>query len=146
MNNRKYFSFGSNMDREQMKERTPNATYIGVGRALDHDLVFNRRGSYRPGGVASIVPSKDLDAYGVVWAISDAELAKMDRIEDPEAYHRVTMPIVMDAGETIDCEVYIAYPQGDIPADQPYLEKIIAAAISAKLSEDWIARIKKYRK
>jgi gamma-glutamylcyclotransferase len=140
-----YFAFGSNMDREQMNKRAPQAEYVGVGYVPDHDLVFNRKGSYRPGGVASIVPASGARAYGVVWAISPAELAEMDRIEDPRAYERVQKTVITTDGKELLCNVYIAFPQGDIPADQPYLELIIKAAQTASLPPEWIDRIKKYR-
>ena len=44
------------------------------------------------------------------------------------------------------CHVYVAFSQGDILADQPYLELIIKAAEAASLPREWIDRIKKYRK
>jgi hypothetical protein len=40
---------------------------------------------------------------------------------------------VNENGETAQCNVYVAFPQGDIAADQPYLVLIIAAAKSAGL-------------
>lgn len=145
MNNELYFSFGSNMDRDQMKVRTPKAEYVGIGVIKNHDLVFNRRGSYRPGGVASIVPKNDSDVYGVVWSISHEELKEMDRIEDPTAYERVSKTVITNDGEELHCYVYISFPQGEIAADQPYLELIISAAKSAKLPSAWIDRLSHYR-
>jgi gamma-glutamylcyclotransferase (GGCT)/AIG2-like uncharacterized protein YtfP len=145
MNSELYFSFGSNMDRKQMKERTPLAEYIGVGYIPNHDLVFNRKGSYRPGGVASVVPKEGVNTYGIVWAISPDELKEMDRIEDPKAYERIHKTVIMSDGKQLTCNVYVAFPQGDIVADQNYLELIIAAAESAGLPAHWVERIKQYR-
>ena len=106
MNSELYFSFGSNMDREQMKQRVPQAEYVGVGYVPDHDLVFNRKGSYRPGGVASIVPMPGVRAYGVVWAISPEELAEMDRVEDPTAYERIQKTSDYDRRRRNLCAMY----------------------------------------
>jgi hypothetical protein len=145
VNSELYFSFGSNMDRAQMKERTPSAEYVGIGYVPDHDLVFNRKGTYRPGGVSSIVPKEGVNAYGVIWAISPEELEKMDRIEDPEAYERVLRTVIMEDGEEVKCNVYISFPQGDIPPDQPYLELVIKAAGSAGLPAHWVKRLKRYQ-
>jgi hypothetical protein len=140
-----YFSYGSNMDRDQMTKRTPLAEYVGVGHIPNHDLVFNRKGSYRPGGVASIVPEAGVNAYGVIWAISNEELVEMDRIEDPTAYERVQKNVTREDGKEFLCHVYVAFPQGNIPADQPYLELILAAAEKADLPPNWIVRLKGYR-
>jgi hypothetical protein len=145
MNTELYFSFGSNMDRDQMKKRTPSAEFVAIGHVPDHDLVFNRRGSYRPGGVASIVPCQGVDTYGVVWAVSPNELKKMDQIEDPKAYERVRKVVVTSNGDKLACNVYVAFPEGEIAPDQEYLELVIHAAEAAGLPESWIARIKRYR-
>lgn len=140
-----YFSFGSNMDHSQMKKRTPLAEFISIGYVPNHDLVFNRRGSYRPGGVASIEPFDGRNVYGVIWAISPEELKEMDRIEDPDAYERVEMDVISENGSAVRCHVYIAFSQGEFIADQPYLELIISAAKSSGLPEEWINRIEQYR-
>ena len=145
MNTELYFSFGSNMDHDQMKKRTPLAEYRGIGRIRNYDLVFNRKGTYRSGGVASIIPKDGVDVYGVLWAISPDELRQMDQIEDPDAYQRVQMIVTSEDGDEIPCHVYVSYPEGDIPADQPYLETILSAAASAGLPDEWIERIGKYR-
>jgi hypothetical protein len=70
---------------------------------------------------------------GVIWALHKSDLDEMDRIEDPKAYRRVKKIVVNENGETAQCNVYVAFPQGDIAADQPYLVLIIAAAKSAGL-------------
>jgi gamma-glutamylcyclotransferase (GGCT)/AIG2-like uncharacterized protein YtfP len=140
-----YFAFGSNMDRTQMKKRTPSAEYVGIGRIPNHDLVFNRKGTYRPGGVASIEPRPGIDVYGVVWSLSELDLAEMDRIEDPRAYQRVRKRVIKDGGGKADCNVYVAFPQGNIAPDKAYLELIIAAAQSADLPSHWIERLMQFR-
>ncbi len=145
MNSEFYFSFGSNMDHDQMKERTPMAECVGIGYVPNYDLVFNRIGSYRPGGVASIVPHAGINSYGVIWSISLNELQEMDRIEDPNAYERIKLDVVTQDGRILNCNVYVAFPQGEFAADQPYLEIIIAAAKSANLPDRWIERIMMYR-
>lgn len=145
MNSELYFSFGSNMDRDQMKKRTPNAEYVGIGYIPNHDLVFNRKGSYRPGGVSSVVPTQGINAYGVIWAISHDELDEMDRIEDPDAYRRIEKKVITENDEELVCQVYVSIPQGKIKADQPYLELIISAAKSANLPDYWITRLEQYR-
>jgi hypothetical protein len=81
-------------------------------------------------------------SYG---ALHNSDLDEMDRIEDPKAYRRVKKIVVNENGETVQCNVYVAFPRGDIAADQPYLELIIAAAKSAGLPQHWIQRIEWFR-
>lgn len=143
-----YFAYGSNMSERQIKERCPSAKKISNGCAPGYELVFNRKGTYRPGGVASIEksPNPDSRVFGVIWALSKSDFDKLDAIEDPTAYERVTLPINDDNNKVIECEVYIAYPEeGEIVPDPDYLELLINSAIEAKLPEDYIKTISNFR-
>jgi gamma-glutamylcyclotransferase (GGCT)/AIG2-like uncharacterized protein YtfP len=140
-----YFAYGSNMDGAQLAERVGPMQCLGVGRLKDHILAFNRRGTYRPGGVASVEPKSGRDVYGVVWRISPDGLSELDRIEDPAAYHRQSMIIEMRSGETIRCQVYVSFPEGVVSPDPDYLDLIIRAAKKVGLPADYIREIEALR-
>jgi gamma-glutamylcyclotransferase (GGCT)/AIG2-like uncharacterized protein YtfP len=136
------------MSEMQIKERCPSAQKISNGWIAGYELVFNRKGTYRPGGVASIEKNSNPDSrvYGVIWALSKSDFNKLDAIEDPTAYERVTLPISDDNNKIIESEVYIAYPEeGEITPDPDYLELLINSAIEAKLPEYYIKTISKFR-
>lgn len=123
-----YFAYASNMCPAQMRRRCPDAIEIGQGTLEAHRLVFNRRGTYRPGGVASIIPThRPIDTVpGVVWQLSPTDLATLDRIEDPTAYRRTTCTIFATPTNTWHCFAYTAIPQADhIPPDPDYLQILI---------------------
>lgn len=40
MNGRKYIAYGSNLNREQMAKRCPDAKVIGSGMLKDYELLF----------------------------------------------------------------------------------------------------------
>jgi len=141
-----YFAYGSNMDAEQMKERISASEYVGVGYLPDHELVFNRKGSYRPGGVASIVAKEGSTAYGVVWRMPSKVLPQLDQIEDPAAYERTEKTVHMLDGEKFESYVYVSFPQGDIDADPEYLEVIISAAEKINLPTSYIDDLKRHRR
>jgi gamma-glutamylcyclotransferase (GGCT)/AIG2-like uncharacterized protein YtfP len=88
-----YFSYGSNMSKKQMKERVPHAEVVGLGHILGYKLEFNRIGTYRAGGVASIVPHIGGEVHGVIWQVPKPELEALDKIEDPRAYDRIQMSV-----------------------------------------------------
>lgn len=139
----RYFAYGSNMSQQQILDRCPGASREGVGTLKGHRLAFTRRGSYRPGGVASVVPAGDDESvYGVVWKISDDDLSELDRIEDPDAYARRTMTIELLSGNSVESEVYVAFHQEDhIPPSPAYLDLIICGAIEAALPGEYISRL-----
>lgn len=140
-----YFSYGSNMDLSQMKERCPSAEKISNGYVENYSLVFNRKGDYRDGGVASIEPASNSRVYGVIFEMSKDDFKELDRIENPNSYVRKIMRInSLDHGE-LECNLYLAIPEGDISPDEEYLEKIISAAHIANLPLDYIQILKDYR-
>ncbi len=143
-----YFSFGSNMSTPQMLERCPSAERVGIGVIRQYELVFNRKGSYRPGGVASIVPSEnpDQNVFGVIWKISSEDLEGLDDIEDPSAYERVTIDVQLLGGQILPCQTYLAFPQAQhVTPDPHYLELLLDAAKAAALPPDYIDLISRFR-
>ena len=73
-----YFAYGSNMSYEQMKERCPDSKYVGIARLNGYKLDFTKMSRLRGGGVADIVESEDDCVYGVLYSITDDDLAKLD--------------------------------------------------------------------
>ncbi len=139
-----YFAYGSNMDVAQMQKRCPRAIYLGVGRLRDHRLSFNRKGSYREGAVASVVPSPGDQVYGVVWELEPDDLSDMDRVEDPRAYERVSV-LVDCPGSALACSMYRAFPQENTPKpDQEYVAILLKAAKAAELPRSYIQQLEGY--
>ncbi len=78
-----YFAYGSNLCVRQMALRCPDAS--GPRRAVlaDHDWLINQR------GVATVEPFDGTQVHGVVWQLSDHDLATLDSAEGvPERYRR----------------------------------------------------------
>jgi gamma-glutamylcyclotransferase (GGCT)/AIG2-like uncharacterized protein YtfP len=142
LNSYLYFAYGSNMNDEQMQKRCPSAKKIAIGKLKDYDIVFNRKGSYRPGGVASVHPEKNKIVYGIIWKINLLDLTKLDEIEDITAYDRKKLVIEDTNNKKHDCFVYIAKPQGTFEPDKNYFELLFSSAISANLPEEYLDRLK----
>lgn len=140
-----YFSYGSNMDKNQMLERCPTAVYKGVGLLPRHRLVFNRKGTYRDGSVASVESNIDDDkskVYGVVWEMTAKDLIEMDKIEDPLAYERVKT-VIQCQGSPLLCNMYVSIPESDPPPpDKEYVRLIVDAAKLAELPSGYIQSIR----
>jgi cation transport regulator ChaC len=141
-----YFAYGSNMSAEQMMARVRNARRLETGVVNDHRIEFNRKGSYRAGGVASIVHAAGANTYGVIWEIPEAEVSVLSKIEDPQAYEPITIDVMSDSGRFYECLAYRAYPQGSFEPDPEYLEVVIKAAREAQLPKKYIASLEAFRK
>jgi hypothetical protein len=132
------------MDEDQMHERCPSAEKVGVAVLRDHRLVFNRRGSYRDGGVASVVPEPGQRVYGVVWRIGAAEFERLDETEDATAYRRRIVATYGLDGSVWRTQLYQAIPEGEFPPDDAYVELLITAAEKAGLPPDYVAGLQRF--
>jgi gamma-glutamylcyclotransferase (GGCT)/AIG2-like uncharacterized protein YtfP len=76
-----YFAYGSNMDKEQMKLRCPDAICKGTAVLPDYKLTERR--------YADIDESEGGAVSGLLWSISEADLKALDRYEGwPNLYER----------------------------------------------------------
>ncbi|MEH3134278.1 MAG: poly-gamma-glutamate hydrolase family protein [Mycolicibacterium neoaurum] len=127
-----YFAYGSNLCTDQMAARCPDAR--GPVRAMlaDHDWLINER------GVATIEPAAGAEVHGVVWRISDADLAVLDRAEGiPVRYRRDRATVRTDDGPR-DAWIYIDH-RIEPGAPRPgYLERVIAGASHHGLPQRWL--------
>lgn len=141
-----YFAYGSNMVEEQMKERCKSAVKVGIGALNDHKIVFNRKGTYRPGGVASIEESEGQRVYGVIWKIHSSEFWELDEKEDPKAYVRRKIPVYTLSGEHHSCHIYEAIPQrGVFKPSKDYLKTMVRGAKEAGLPDDYIKYLEEFK-
>lgn len=70
-----YFAYGSNLCARQMAQRCPDAADPRPAVLADHDWLINQR------GVATVEPLAGNQVHGVVWRISDGDLATLDSAE-----------------------------------------------------------------
>ena len=136
-----YFAYGSNMDPAQMLARCPSAMMVCPVVLPEHRLVFNRSGTYRPGGVANIEPATDERVYGILWKMAGTDFTRLDQTEDPRAYRRGRARVYSLRGRPYDCHVYFAIPdQPDLP-DHDYLNGLIQAGHNAGLPPEYLTQL-----
>lgn len=132
-----YFAYGSNMSFEQMKERCPGSKYLGVARLNGYKLDFTKMSTIRGGGVADIVESADDCVYGILYSITDDELAVLDVKE--KGYTRQILTCfkyddLLDYNPLKGCDVealvytVVNKSAATIPPSMEYLKIILDAA------------------
>ncbi len=72
---RRYFAYGSNLCAAQMAARCPKALEEGVVELSGWRLIINGR------GVATLVPDPEARVFGLVWRLTPACEAALDRHE-----------------------------------------------------------------
>lgn len=141
-----YFAYGANMDPDELTRRVGAMEKVGKARLDDHRLVFNRDGHLWKGGVSSVVEHTGETVFGVLWRVTGPALKTLDAIEDPAAYARVTKTVVVeDDGQSVLCQIYVAYPEGERPPAPAYIALLLSAAEKAELPADYIAMLRAHR-
>ncbi|MEB4211887.1 poly-gamma-glutamate hydrolase family protein [Mycobacterium sp. 94-17] len=127
-----YFAYGSNLCVRQMAHRCPDAAHPRPAVLPDHDWLINQR------GVATVEPLAGNQVYGVVWQISDGDLATLDSAEGvPVRYRRDEMTVRTDDGPA-PAWVYIDHRVTPGPPRPGYLPRIIDGARQHGLPQRWV--------
>lgn len=102
------FAYGSNLDEDQMLRRCPGSWPTYSATLPAHRLAFAGRGTYRSGGVATVVSDPSSSVSGMVYEVPASDLARLDRCEGhPHVYERQTLPVLDVSGSVRMVEVYI---------------------------------------
>ncbi|CAF99374.1 unnamed protein product, partial [Tetraodon nigroviridis] len=80
-----YFAFGSNLLKERLAMANPSATFYTTGRLKDYELKFGLWAEQAEhlwhGGVATIQFHPGAEVWGVIWTLSNENLASLDNQE-----------------------------------------------------------------
>ncbi len=149
-----YFSFGSNLDPDQMRARCPAHREIGVAVLRDHKLVFPLYSGDWGGGVASVQLSHGNDVWGVLFDLTEEDLHALDGYEgfrtpgDPHnLYEReqIWVELVRPADGSVPRRVrawtYLAHTANAMPPSRRYLDAVIRGARAHRLPDDYVAAL-----
>jgi phage replication-related protein YjqB (UPF0714/DUF867 family)/gamma-glutamylcyclotransferase (GGCT)/AIG2-like uncharacterized protein YtfP len=133
-----YFAYGSNLCVKQMAQRCPDATDPRRAVLSDHDWLINQR------GVATVEPVNGNQVHGVLWQISDGDLATLDSAEGvPLRYRRDKLTVHTDDGPR-PAWVYIDHRVTPGPPRPGYLPTIINGAEHHGLPQRWIDFLRRW--
>src|SRR6202007_1390147 len=121
-----------------MAQRCPDATDPRRAVLADHDWLINQR------GVATVEPLDGVEVHGVVWQLSDHDLATLDSAEGvPSRYRRDQLTVHTDEGPS-DAWVYIDHRVNPGAPRPGYLERIIDGALHHGLPQRWIDFLRRW--
>lgn len=111
-----YVSYGSNLNKRQMRVRCPHAKPYASGVLKDYELLF--KGS-KTGAYATVEPKKGASVPVGVWLIDEQDERFLDRYEGYPTFYYKTNVDVETSSETINAMVYIMHEDRlrGIPAD-----------------------------
>ncbi len=133
-----YFAYGSNLCVRQMARRCPDAADPRPAVLSDHDWLINQR------GVATVEPFTGNEVHGVLWQLSDHDLATLDSAEGvPVRYRRDELTVQTHDGPA-PAWVYIDHRVTPGPPRPGYLPKIIDGAVQHGLPQRWIDFLRRW--
>ena len=133
-----YFAYGSNLCVRQMARRCPDAADPRPALLGDHDWLINER------GVATVEPFAGNRVHGVLWQVSDDDLAALDSAEGvPVRYRRDRLTVQTHHGPS-DAWVYIDHRVSPGPPRPGYLPRIIDGALHHGLPQRWIDFLRRW--
>lgn len=120
-----YFAFGSNLDEQQMFERCPSAELVARAQLRDHALCFAGFSERWRGAVASVVPRHGATTPGLVYALTLADLGRLDMFEGhPHCYRRTHKLVELESGKRARAYLYISQAQFKFVPSKEYLATI----------------------
>ncbi|MGB8389940.1 poly-gamma-glutamate hydrolase family protein [Mycobacterium sp.] len=133
-----YFAYGSNLCVRQMALRCPDATDPRPAVLSDHDWLINQR------SVATVEPFAGTQVHGVLWQLSDHDLAALDSAEGvPVRYRRDRLAVHTDDGLS-PAWVYIDHRVTPGPPRPGHLPSIINEAVHHGLPQRWVAFLRRW--
>jgi len=126
-----YFAYGSNLSVAQMHQRCPDAVLSGFGCLRNYRLDFTHYSKGWECGVADIVRSEGENVCGLVYLISESDLASLDQYEGyPDVFDRVQETVWINETSMTGVWVYsVREKQKFIAPSVAYLRIILDAAL-----------------
>ena len=147
-----YFAYGSNLDFVQMRERCPSAQFVTTATLPAHRLAFTRKSIGRNCGVADAVVDEKEVVWGVVFAIAETDLGRLDNSEgfrpsrplSANSYNREERHVFRndDKDDPLLAWIYLANRQSDPPLpNAAYKKLILEGARFWHLPEGYIKKV-----
>ena len=106
-----YFSYGSNMSINRLRERVSSAKFLAVAILSEHELKFHKISKKDGSGKCDALETKNPDhsVLGVVFDIAESEKLVLDQKEGlGHGYEEKFVTVTSPEGESINVTTYYA--------------------------------------
>jgi gamma-glutamylcyclotransferase len=134
-----YFAYGSNMNWEQMQRRCPSAQFVCIAVLKNYRFAIARHSRLRNCGTANIFAETGSEVWGIVYEVSEQELAILDGFEDGYQREKVAVLNIGDGQNPVEVLVYMAEKEDNVPLpSSEYKQLIVAGARYWKIPEVYL--------
>lgn len=130
-----YFAYGSNMWRDQMKNRGLDRRRFGNGILKGYRWIITTR------GYANIIKSEGDEVHGVVYRLSEADEIRLDEYEGVHkgSYRKEIVNVAVE-NLTFRCFVYVDPIIEEGKPKEEYIHRIKKGVEDARLPSDYVER------
>jgi hypothetical protein len=135
-NQRAYFAYGINMDRDEMAYRCPRATLRGTATLDGYRFMINRE------GVATLVPTARSLVYGVLWNLTPVDEVALDLFEGvDEGFYEKQVILAGQNGREYAALIYLSSDSTPGRPRPGYWETVCDAARSHRFPATYVAKL-----
>jgi hypothetical protein len=146
-----YFAYGSNMEEKQMARRCRSTRFVGIATLPDRGLAFTRKSVNRGCGVADAVKSPGHKMWGIIYELSDADVASLDTSEGYRpgrtwnSYWRRPCTVFLggDDSRPFSAETYFAEAQPTPPRPNEAYKLLIVGGARGRLPPEYVAELER---
>ena len=115
-----YFAYGSNLNKNQMKERAPESRPRVTATLPNFKLIFLGWSRQWKGGIATIRSSRGDKVAGGIYEITDKDLRRLDSYEGyPRDCNRINVTVFTEDDEAMKVVTYIKTTAGEETKPSP---------------------------
>lgn len=121
-----YFTYGTDLNRKQMKERCPDSRPLFTAVLPNYKLIFTGWNRQWRGGTANLKSFRGEKVKGAVYEVSEADLRRLDKHEGcPNESKRLNVGVFDEDGNITDAVTYIRLRQSEEARPSPEYLAII---------------------
>jgi gamma-glutamylcyclotransferase (GGCT)/AIG2-like uncharacterized protein YtfP len=138
-----YAAYGSNMDPAQMARRCPHSPQRGTGWLEGWRLTFGGEDIGWEGALATVVEDGDHHVFVVLYEMSDADEASLDRWDGATLgyYSKIKVRVTTPDGDVLAWLYVLNDYEGGLPSAR-YLGIVADAAETAGAPADYVASLR----
>ena len=136
--------YGSNLSQKYLSSHCPSAKYVMKAYLPNYEVQFRFWSERRNGGISTIIPKLGKLVHGILYDISEEDMAVLDERESvPEGlYKREAILVLGEDGNWHKAETYyVAEPKGPFTPSRVYVETMIEGANYHKLDPEYIKKL-----
>jgi len=129
----KYFAYGSNLNRKQMRERCPESKPVTIATLPNYKLAFTGWSRQWRGGTANIKGFQGEKVLGAVYEVNEKDMRRLDKHEGcPGTSTRLDIIVFTENGDPTEAVTYIKPSQTEETKPAPQY-----IAIMKQGCKDW---------